>query len=144
MLHSLECLMNVIEDNYAVCLLLFPTQISNAKKFHTCNIFFRKKYKLKIEKWNLCEQTSRKSILTDFVLLLTCETEEISSHFNSAFIPAFHNIEFFESNHMPFLYLPTILAKKFQTNSSFCVKWRSMEKIPFLFFKNFLLVLVKF
>ena len=29
----------------------------------------------------------------------------------------------------------------FETNSSFCVKWRAARGVKFLFFKNFLLVL---
>ena len=39
---------------------------------------------------------------------------------------------------------PTIMTKAFETSSSFHVKWGTTGKVQFLFFKGFLLVLIKF
>ena len=42
------------------------------------------------------------------------------------------------------LELPAIIRKIFETNSSFHVKYRTMGKVQFLFFKRFLRVLTRF
>ena len=39
---------------------------------------------------------------------------------------------------------PTIMTKAFETSSSFHVKWGTTGQVQFLFFKGFLLVLIKF
>ena len=42
------------------------------------------------------------------------------------------------------LFPNTIIHKIFETNSSFHVKWHTMDEGQFLFFKRFLLALTKF